>query len=189
MTTNINYNYGVNGRYFLQCLEDNKPMIGADKIKLCAMDRLEILMARFEKALDWGGIIPGINVISSAARFLYGTTQLVVAIACKIIAAIGLTFADEKDIRDWVKFDNRASHHMLQAGANLVRALGEVTPLFNLFWIPSVLMRDDLRTSLSFDSCIWKNKNTADAKPVRLHHIRYFYEGELKLKHIVNNLK
>lgn len=186
MITSANYDYGVKGRYFLECLKDNKPMVDADKIKLCAMDRFEILMAQFEKALDWCGIIPGINVISSAVRFLYATTQLVVAIACKIFGAIGIAFANEKNIGKWVKFDNRVSHHMWQAGANQLRALGEVTPVFNLLWIPAVVSRDKFGCSYT---SVWKDAFTADAKPVKLTYNRNFYEGELKLKHIINNLK
>lgn len=184
MSVNTNYSYGAQGRYFLTCLVDNKAMNGAEKIKLCAMDRLEILMSQFEKALDWGGIIPGVNLLSSATRFLYGTTQLVVAVACKVVAAFGTTFAEEKDIGYWEKFHNRASHHVWQGGVNQLRALGEVTPLINLFWIPSVLMRD----KLGLKSSIWMSGPSADKEPVKLFYNRVFYEGELKLKHIVNNL-
>lgn len=187
MSVSNKYNVGVDGPYFTVDLAQGKAMDGADKIKLCDMDRLEIFMAQFEKALDWGGAIPGLNFIASPVRFLYGTIQLVTAVASKVIAAFGTTCADVKDMGYWEKFHNRASHHIFQGGANQLRALGELIPIINLSWIPQVLNRDAI--GINKEPRIGFKDVTFGNKTVHLGYNRHYYEGELKLLHIINNLK
>lgn len=183
MAISNRFEVGINGPYFTAELAEGKAMNGADKITLSGLDRLEILMAQFEKALDYGGVIPGVNLISSPLRFLFGTVQLITALATKIIAAFGTTFADVKDMGYWEKFHNRASHHISQGVLNQGRALGEFIPLMNLFWLPLVLNKNP----------IWIEKHprkvNIENKKVELRQNRYFYEGELKLLHITNHFK
>ncbi|HEY4832982.1 MAG TPA: hypothetical protein VIH61_10535 [Waddliaceae bacterium] len=188
MSINSNvYNVGVDGFYFTADLAQGKPMNGADKIKLSGLDRLEIIMAQFEKALDWGGAIPGPNIITSPVRLLYGTIQLVTALAFKVIAAFGTAFADEKDVGYWEKFHNRASHHIFQGGANQLRALGEFIPVVNMLWLMQVWARDEIKIGTRTEG--FSRQVTFEDKTIELSFCRYFYEGELKLIHIINELK
>lgn len=191
--------FGHHGMYFNKELVQKKPM--QEKIELSLIDRIESIMAHFEKALDYAGCTPGIcfNTLSGAVRIGYGVTQLIIAVAIKIFAETALAVAKgmKGNVEFWEKTNNRSMEHIKHGLINIGRGVVESIPLANQAFIKLVQEREILvchyQKGQKAKKCVnTNNKSDMQSPPlfltennkVSIWSNRFHYEGELKRMHL-----